>query len=67
MASIEDLLNLQNGLFIVNASNERSSEFHIDVIEQNMNTIVSFEPTTFLFPICYPFGIIYFVMEIYRY
>ena len=67
MASIEDLLNLQNGLFIVNASNEKSSEFHINIIEQHMNTIVSFNPTTFLFPICYPFGIIYFVMEIYRY
>lgn len=66
MASIEDLLNLQNGLFIVNASNERSHEFSIGVIEQCFNAIRNFEPTTFLFPICYPFGIIYFIMEIIR-
>lgn len=65
-ASIEDLLNLQNGLFIVNASNEKLSDFSIGVIERHTNTITSFEPTTFLFPICYPFGIIYFIMEIIR-
>ena len=67
LASIEDLLNLQNGLFIVNASNENSNDFHIGIIEQHLNTIVDFAPTTFLFPICYPFGIIYFIMEIIRY
>ena len=67
LASIEDLLNLQNGLFIVNASNEKSTDFHIGVIQQHPNTIVSFKPNTFLFPICYPFGIIYFIMEIIRY
>lgn len=66
LASIEDLLNLQNGLFIVNASNESSSDFTISVIKQHPDTILKFEPTTFLFPICYPFGIIYFIMEIIR-
>ena len=67
LASIEDLLNLQNGLFIVNASNEKSTDFHSGVIQHHPNTIVSFKPNTFLFPICYPFGIIYFIMEIIRY
>lgn len=66
LASIEDLLNLQNGLFIVNASNESSREFTISVIKQHPDMILNFEPTTFLFPICYPFGIIYFIMEIVR-
>ena len=66
MASIEDILNLQNGLFIVNASNESLDNFSIDVIKHHPNTITKFEPTTFLFPICYPFGIIYFIMEIIR-
>lgn len=66
MASIEDILNLQNGLFIVNASNESLDNFTIDVIHHHPNTITNFEPTTFLFPICYPFGIIYFIMEIIR-
>lgn len=66
MASIDDLLNLQNGLFIVNASNDNSDDFRIGAIEHHPNAIVNFEPTTFLFPICYPFGIIYFIMEIIR-
>lgn len=66
MASIDDLLNLQNGLFIVNSSNENSTDFRIGVLNHHPNTITSFAPTTFLFPICYPFGIIYFIMEIVR-
>lgn len=66
LASIEDLLNLQNGLFIVNASNESLKEFSIGVIGHHSNSIMQFEPTTFLFPICYPFGIVYFIMEIIR-
>ena len=64
LASIEDLLNLQNGLFIVNASNESLRDFSIGIIEQHQNTITTFKPTTFLFPICYSFGIIYFIMEV---
>ena len=63
-ASIEDMLNLHNGLFIVNASNDRLNELSIGVIGHHPNTIINFETTTYLFPICYPFGIIYFIMEI---
>lgn len=64
VAAIEDVLNLHNGLFIVNASNDRLSEFSIGVINHHPNTILSFENTTFVFPISYSFGIIYFIMEI---
>jgi len=63
-AAIEDLLNLHNGLFIVNASNERSNEFSIGIIGFHENEILEFDHPTILFPICYPFGIIYFIMEI---
>ena len=66
IASIEDLLNLHNGLFIVNASNESLNELSIGVITQHSNTIINFNNATYLFPICYPFGIIYFIMEIVR-
>lgn len=62
-ASLEDILNLHNGLFIVNASNERSNELSIGTIEFHNNTILSFDHPAFLFPICYPFGIVYFIME----
>ena len=63
-ASMEDLLNLHNGLFIVNASNYRSNELTIGTIESHENTVLSFEHPGILFPICYPFGIVYFIMEI---
>lgn len=64
LASIEDILNLHNGLFIVNASNERSIELSIGIIEHHSNTILDLNNPSFLFPIAYPFGIIYYIMEI---
>ena len=64
IAAMEDVLNLHNGLFIVNASNDRLNELSIGVIEQHPNTIITFENSTFVFPICYSFGIVYFIMEI---
>lgn len=64
VASIEDMLNLHNGLFIVNASNDSTNELSIGVIEHHPNAIINFEGATYLFPICYPFGIVYFIMEI---
>jgi len=64
IAAIEDVLNLHNGLFIVNASNDRLNELSIGVIERHPNTIITFENSTFVFPICYSFGIVYFIMEI---
>ena len=67
VAAIEDLLNLQNGLFIVNASNDSSKEFSIGIIEKHPNTIVELGRDTFLFPICFSFGIIYFIMEVIRF
>lgn len=63
-AAVEDMLNLHNGLFIVNASNEGLKEFTIDVLKQHPNTIINSKNSTYLFPICYPFGIIYFIMEL---
>ena len=64
IAAIEDILNLHNGLFIVNASNDNSNELSIGVIEHHQNSIINFENLTFLFPICYSFGIVYYIMEI---
>lgn len=64
IASIEDMLNLHNGLFIVNASNDSLNELTLGVIKHHPNTIIGFEKMAYLFPICYPFGIVYFIMEI---
>lgn len=63
-ASIEDVLNMHNGLFIVNASNDSLNELTISVLEHHTNKILNFRNPAFMFPICYPFGIIYFIMEV---
>lgn len=63
-ASLEDILNIHNGIFIVNASNNSSNELTIGNIGFHDNTVLSFNRPAILFPICYPFGIIYFIMEI---
>ena len=66
IAAMDDLLNLHNGLFIVNASNDSLNELSIGVLCHHPDTIINFENATYLFPICYPFGIVYFIMEIIR-
>lgn len=63
-AAVEDLLNIHNGLFIVNASNNHSNELSIGNIKHHNDMILTFENQAYLFPICYSFGIIYFIMEI---
>ena len=63
-ASIEDFINLHNGLFIVNASNDYSNELTIGVLESKSNALIHFEHDAYHFPIYYPFGIINFVIEI---
>lgn len=65
VAALEDFLNLHNGLFIVNASNENSCELRIGTINHEDNTIISFHDyPTFLFSIYYPFGMVYFLIEV---
>lgn len=63
-ASIEDFINLHNGLFIVNASNDHSNELTIGVLSTENDSLINFENRAYYFPVCYPFGIVYFVIEI---
>lgn len=63
-ASIEDFINLHNGLFIVNASNDHSNELTIGVLESKNNVIIEYGHNAFHFPIYYPFGIVHFIIEI---
>lgn len=65
-ASMEDFLNLHNGLFIVNVSNDDSLELSISAPEVVNDTIVNFEDRSFLFPVMYSFGTVNFVVEIHR-
>ena len=63
-ASIEDFINLHNGLYIVNASNSHSSELTLGTIEQKDHSLLSFETVTYSFPLYYSFGIVHLLLEI---
>lgn len=63
-AALEDFINLHNGIFIVNASNDNSHELSLGTLHPHDDTILSFEGPTYIFPIYYSFGIIHFIMEI---
>ncbi len=63
-ASMEDFLNLHNGLFIVNVSNDSSLELKISAPEAIDDPIVEFEHRTYHFPMLYSFGIVHFLYEV---
>lgn len=62
-ASLEDFLNLHNGLFIVNVSNDSSTELTIGAPEQIQEPLLIFEHTTYHFPILYTFGTVHMIVE----
>lgn len=66
-ASLEDFLNLLNGLFIVNMSNDCSIELTLDppVVEET-ESLLTFQEETYLLPIVYPFGTIYFIITLHN-
>lgn len=63
-ASLEDFLNLHNGLFIVNLSNDSSTELTISTPTQIEEPLLCFENSTFHFPIMYSFGTVHFIFEV---
>lgn len=63
-ASIEDFLNLHNGLFCVNISNEDSVELMLNPPTNMENTLVSSLSELILFPIMYPFGILNILIKL---
>ena len=63
-ASLEDFLNLHNGLFIVNLSNEYSMELELSAPERIQDPLITFENSTYYFPILYSFGTIHFIFEL---
>ena len=62
-ASLEDFLNLHNGLFNVNLSNEFSIEFSLDPPEVHHYDVLTLSKTAYLFPVIYPFGTINFLFS----
>ena len=64
-ASVEDFLNLYNGLFLVNMSNDYSLELTLDPpVTEEAETLLVFNEETYLLPIVYPFGTIYFLLTL---
>lgn len=59
-ASLEDFLNLHNGLFTVNVSNNRAVELQLTPPEAHEKDLLEFskDSVSYMFPILYPFGTI---------
>ena len=62
-ASIEDFLNLQNGLFNVNISSKLGTELSLDPPEVNSEELVTLSDSAYLLQIMYPFGVINFIID----
>lgn len=63
-SSLDDFLNLHNGLFNVNMSNEYALELELDPPVVERNSLLTFENECYLLPIVYPFGTLHFIFEI---
>ncbi len=64
LASVEDFLNLHNGLYAVNMSNEHSVELHLEPPMVQEHTTISTDSLAYLLPIVYPFGRINFILSV---
>lgn len=64
-ASMQDFLSLQNGLFSVNTSNEKSIELHLNPPADVNNAMISGTSQIILLPVIYPFGTVNFCFKIY--
>jgi len=65
-ASLEDFLNLHNGLFVVNVSNTDAIELTLAAPASLYNEVYAPEGSTYLLPISYTFGTINFLITIYE-
>ncbi len=64
-SSLEDFLNLHNGLFTVNMSNIHAVELQLFPPEAHKDGLLNFKPETvsYMFPILYPFGTVNIVLS----
>lgn len=63
-ASLEDFLNLHNGLFSVNMSNTYSIELTLDPPTVESGDILTLDDDSFVIPVIYPFGTIYLLLTL---
>lgn len=62
IAALEDFLNLHNGLFIVNVSNDTSQTISLAPPEITMEGVLSGPNKCVDFPVAYPFGTIHLII-----
>lgn len=62
-ASLEDFINLHNGLFCVNLSNIYSMEISLDAPEVEESPEIELSEDAIIVPIIYPFGTIYLILS----
>jgi CheY-specific phosphatase CheX len=62
-AALEDFMNLQNGLFTVNVSNDAATELTLSPPELIEASHINFTGNTLYFPILYSFGRVEFFVE----
>jgi hypothetical protein len=63
-ASLEDFLNLHNGLFIVNMSNDFSEEIELHPPVEYEKPVFTSGQQSHVLPVLYPFGTIYFIWSV---
>ena len=64
VASLDDFLNLHNGLFVVNMSNTESTELTLSPPTNVSEELYSPQGSTYLLPLAYTFGTINFLITI---
>ncbi len=64
-ASIEDFINLHNGLFVVNISNENSVEITLNPPKTENEQMLIFDEETFIIPLVYSFGKVQLLVSFY--
>lgn len=62
-ASLEDFLNLNNGLFSVNMSNTYSKEAELSPPEYTDHQTLALSDDAFVVPVIYPFGTVYLILS----
>ena len=63
VAALEDFLNLHNGLYIVNASNQQSKDIELAPPEITEEGVLMGVNNCVDFPIAYPFGIVHLIVS----
>lgn len=63
-ASLEDFLNLHNGLYSVNMSNTYSEELILDPPMQETEKVIELTDDSFVIPVIYPFGTVYLLLTL---